>query len=143
MVCGMFVSIVCVDIVLRVFGKLFMIFVANEASAHVIGLPSAIAYLTIYISAMLIFAHRLFGITLHLPKTVLNWIGAHLGDLGEHADESKSRGHYVMIAQRSERVLTESVGATKSKAKKMGGLVTQTPAPGAGGGGEGIKEKKD
>lgn len=114
MVCGLFVSIVLMEVVIKTFSTLFKLFVANEATQHVLGLPSAVAFIIIYVGMILIYSHRIFGITLHLPQKVLNWIGAGIHEISELHDEERTRSQYVMMGNRFEGGLGKGIGIKSS-----------------------------
>ncbi|MHB8975524.1 MAG: DotA/TraY family protein [Trichloromonadaceae bacterium] len=91
MVIGFFMSFILFIGVGEFIGTGFKIFGAGMQAGHASGPITFFAFLFLVGATVVISAHRLFGLITWLPDNVLRWIGQQVQNLGEGADEQRTR----------------------------------------------------
>ncbi|BCA79292.1 DotA/TraY family protein [Desulfuromonas sp. AOP6] len=131
MVAGLFCSMVIMAGVGKFIGYCFVVYYESVTAGNVTGIITMIAQIAILGGTVVVFAHKIFGLTTHLPEKVIRWIGQMHDDLGVGADESRVRGIALAAGGKVEGATAEAATSAKKAigGKKQGG-------GGAGGGGD-------
>lgn len=110
MVVGFFMSFILFIGVGEFIGTGFKIFGAGMQAGHASGPITFFAFLFLVGATVVISAHRLFGLITWLPDNVMRWIGQQVQNLGEGADENRTRALMGGVISRSEGVAKDGAG---------------------------------
>ena len=95
MVAGFFAAVILLNVVGRVIGAGFEMFIAGTSQTKVIGLTGTISMLIILGIVVIMMANKFFSLIHYLPEHVTNWIGQQFHSLGEKEDQSGVKGVFV------------------------------------------------
>ena len=95
MVAGFFAAVILLNVLGRVIGAGFEMFIAGTSQAKVIGLTGTISMLIILGIVVIMMANKFFSLIHYLPEHVTNWIGQQFHSLGEKEDQSGVKGVFV------------------------------------------------
>ena len=153
MVAGVWAALFLVDGLAPWLGKAMKVFMYSVTGGTMFGVFSMFAMITIFTILLYILSHKLFGLIVHLPDSVIRWVGGGAPNLGEHADENRARGIFAAVGHNSQRASLVGAEALKGRAqtgadgkRENGALGRITDADLAqtiaGGGGGGADEAK-
>jgi len=154
MVAGVWAALFLVDGLAPWLGKAMKVFMYSVTGGTMFGVFSMFAMITIFTILLYILSHKLFGLIVHLPDSVIRWVGGGAASLGEHADENRARSIFAAVGHTSQGASSAGVGGMKGKAQTgvdggskkdaLGRIndadLAQTVAHGGGGGAKGTKE---
>ena len=95
MVAGFFAAVILLNVLGRVIGAGFEMFIAGTSQTKVIGLTGTISMLIILGIVVIMMANKFFSLIHYLPEHVTNWIGQQFHSLGEKEDQSGVKGVFV------------------------------------------------
>ena len=95
MVAGFFCAVILMNVLGRLIGASFEMFIAGTSQAKVIGLTGTISMLVILGIVVIMTANKFFSLIHYLPEHVTNWIGQQFHSLGEKEDQSGVKGVFV------------------------------------------------
>ena len=97
MVAGFFCAVILMNVLGRLIGASFEMFIAGTSQAKVIGLTGTISMLVILGIVVIMTANKFFSLIHYLPEHVTNWIGQQFHSLGEKEDQSGVKGVFVGV----------------------------------------------
>ena len=92
---GFFCAVILMNVLGRLIGASFEMFIAGTSQAKVIGLTGTISMLVILGIVVIMTANKFFSLIHYLPEHVTNWIGQQFHSLGEKEDQSGVKGVFV------------------------------------------------
>ena len=95
MVAGFFAAVILLNVLGRVIGAGFELFIAGTSQTKVIGITGTISMLIILGIVVIMMANKFFSLIHYLPEHVTNWIGQQFHSLGEKEDQSGVKGVFV------------------------------------------------
>ena len=95
MVAGFFAAVILLNVLGRVIGTGFELFIAGTSQTKVIGITGTISMLIILGIVVIMMANKFFSLIHYLPEHVTNWIGQQFHSLGEKEDQSGVKGVFV------------------------------------------------
>jgi conjugal transfer/type IV secretion protein DotA/TraY len=95
MVAGFFAAVILMNVLGRLIGTGFEMFIAGTSQSKIIGLTGTFSMLIILGIVVIMTANKFFSLIHHLPEHVTNWIGQQLHSLGEQADQSGVKNVFV------------------------------------------------
>lgn len=125
MVAGFFAAVILLNVLGRVIGAGFEMFIAGTSQTKVIGLTGTISMLIILGIVVIMMANKFFSLIHYLPEHVTNWIGQQFHSLGEKEDQSGVKGVFVGSTS------TVSSGAEGAKGLRQN-VLTGGPRSGVG-----------
>jgi len=95
MVAGFFAAVILMNVLGRLIGASFEMFIAGTSQTKVIGITGTFSMLVILGVVVIMTANKFFSLIHHLPEHVTNWIGQQLQHLGEKEDQAGVKGVFV------------------------------------------------
>ena len=95
MVAGFFCAVILMNVLGRLIGASFEMFIAGTSQSKIIGLTGTISMLVILGIVVIMVANKFFSLIHYLPEHVTNWIGQQFHSLGEKEDQSGVKGVFV------------------------------------------------
>ena len=95
MVAGFFAAVILLNVLGRMIGTGFEMFIAGTSQTKVIGITGTISMLVIMGIVVIMTANKFFSLIHYLPEHVTNWIGQQFHSLGEKEDQSGVKGVFV------------------------------------------------
>ena len=95
MVCGFFAAVILMNVVGRLLGAGFEIFVGGTMQTKIIGITGTFAMLVILGIVVIMTANKFFSLIHYLPEYVTNWIGQQFHGLGEKEDQAGVKNVFV------------------------------------------------
>ena len=125
MVCGFFAAVILMNVVGRLLGAGFEIFVGGTMQTKIIGITGTFAMLVILGIVVIMTANKFFSLIHYLPEHVTNWIGQQFHALGEKEDQAGVKNVFVGS--------TNAVSSGAHGARELRGDISrQWNNPGAG-----------
>ena len=125
MVCGFFAAVILMNVVGRLLGAGFEIFVGGTMQTKIIGITGTFAMLVILGIVVIMTANKFFSLIHYLPEHVTNWIGQQFHGLGEKEDQAGVKNVFVGS--------TNAVSSGAHGARELRGDISrQWSSPGAG-----------
>ena len=88
MVAGFFAAIILMNVLGRLIGASFEMFIAGTGQSKMIGITGTISMLVILGIVVIMMANKFFSLIHYLPEHVTAWIGQQFHSLGEKEDQS-------------------------------------------------------
>ncbi|CAK7025556.1 MAG: hypothetical protein DELT_02567 [Desulfovibrio sp.] len=138
MVAGFFAAILLMNVMGRLIGASFEMFVSSTAQTKMIGLTGTMSMLIILGIVVIMLANKFFSLIHYLPEHVTAWIGQQFHSLGEQSDQSGVKNVFVgstnAVSSGAQGVkeLRSSLGGGKGQAGGAGtggAASSQSPAP--------------
>ena len=117
MVAGFFCAVILINVLGKLIGQGFEMFIAGTSQTKLIGFTGMIAMTVILGSVVMILVNKFFSLIHYLPEHVTNWIGQQFHSLGEKEDQSAAKG--VLSAGAS--VTSETLGGARQGYEKSKG----------------------
>jgi len=95
MVVGFFCAVILMNVLGRLIGASFEMFIAGTSQTKVIGITGTFSMLVILGVVVIMTANKFFSLIHYLPEHVTNWIGQQFQSLGEREDQSGVKGVFV------------------------------------------------
>ena len=95
MVTGFFAAILLMNVLGRLVGAGFELFIAGTAQTRIIGITGTFAMLVILGIVVIMAANKFFSLIHYLPEHVTNWIGQQFHSLGEKEDQVGAKNVFV------------------------------------------------
>ena len=95
MVAGFFAAVILMNVVGRLLGAGFEIFVGGTMQTKVIGITGTFSMLVILGIVVIMTANKFFSLIHYLPEHVTNWIGQQFHALGEKEDQAGVKNVFV------------------------------------------------
>ncbi|WCB45677.1 DotA/TraY family protein [Nitratidesulfovibrio vulgaris] len=95
MVAGFFCAVILMNVLGRLIGAGFEMFIAGTSQTKIIGLTGTISMLVILGIVVIMMANKFFSLIHYLPEHVTNWIGQQFHSLGEKEDQAGVKGVFV------------------------------------------------
>ena len=92
MVAGFFCAVILINVLGRLIGQGFEMFIAGTSQTKMIGITGTLAMAVILGSVVMVLANKFFSLIHYLPEHVTNWIGQQFHNLGEKEDQSAAKG---------------------------------------------------
>ena len=124
MVAGFFCAVILMNVLGRLIGASFEMFIAGTSQTKVIGITGTFSMLVILGIVVIMTANKFFSLIHYLPEHVTNWIGQQFHSLGEKEDQSGVKGVFVGS--------TNAVSSGAQGAKELRSSMMR-PQPGGGG----------
>ena len=125
MVCGFFAAVILMNVVGRLLGAGFELFVGGTMQTKVIGITGTFSMLVILGIVVIMTANKFFSLIHYLPEHVTNWIGQQFHALGEKEDQAGVKNVFVGS--------TNAVSSGAHGARELRGDISrQWNNPGAG-----------
>ncbi len=117
MVAGFFAAVILMNVVGRMLGTGFEMFVGGTAQTKIIGLTGTFSMLVILGIVVIMTANKFFSLIHYLPEHVTNWIGQQFHALGEKEDQAGVKNVFVGS--------TNAVSSGASGARELRGDVSR------------------
>ena len=95
MVAGFFCAVILMNVLGRLIGAGFEMFIAGTSQTKIIGLTGTISMLVILGIVVIMMANKFFSLIHYLPEHVTNWIGQQFHSLGEKEDQAGVKAVFV------------------------------------------------
>ena len=95
MVAGFFSAIILMNVLGRLIGTSFEMFIAGTAQTKMIGITGTISMLVILGIVVIMMANKFFSLIHYLPEHVTNWIGQQFHSLGEKEDQAGAKNVFI------------------------------------------------
>ena len=95
MVAGFFAAIILMNVLGRLIGASFEMFIAGTGQSKMIGITGTISMLVILGIVVIMMANKFFSLIHYLPEHVTAWIGQQFHSLGEKEDQSGVKNVFV------------------------------------------------
>ena len=95
MVAGFFAAIILMNVLGRLIGASFEMFIAGTAQTRMVGITGTISMLIILGIVVIMMANKFFSLIHYLPEHVTNWIGQQIHSLGEKEDQAGVKNVFV------------------------------------------------
>jgi conjugal transfer/type IV secretion protein DotA/TraY len=95
MVAGFFCAVILMNVLGRLIGAGFEMFIAGTSQTKVIGITGTFSMLIILGVVVIMTANKFFSLIHYLPEHVTNWIGQQFHTLGEKEDQSGAKAVFV------------------------------------------------
>ena len=92
MVAGFFCAVILINVLGKLIGQGFEMFIAGASQTKMIGIVGSLAMSVILGSVVMVLANKFFSLIHYLPEHVTNWIGQQFHSLGEKEDQSAAKG---------------------------------------------------
>lgn len=117
MVAGFFCAVLLMNVLGRLIGQGFEMFVASTSQTKVLGITGTISMLVILGVTVIMLANKFFSLIHYLPEHVTNWIGQQFHSLGEKEDQAGAKNVFIG----STNAVSEGGRGGKELAGKIGG----------------------
>ena len=129
MVAGFFAAVILMNVLGRMIGAGFEMFIAGTSQTKIIGITGTFSMLVILGIVVIMTANKFFSLIHYLPEHVTNWIGQQFHSLGEKEDQAGVKGVFISS--------TNAVSSGAHGLKELRGNPAPHPGgPGGGGGAE-------
>ena len=91
MVAGFFCAVILINVLGKLIGQGFEMFIAGTSQTKMIGFTGTLAMAVILGSVVMVLANKFFSLIHYLPEHVTNWIGQQFHNLGEKEDQSAAK----------------------------------------------------
>lgn len=95
MVAGFFSAVLLMNIMGKLIGESFQLFIAGVGQTKVLGPTGTISMIVILGIVIIMLANKFFSLIHYLPEHVTNWIGQQFHSLGEKEDQASVKGAFV------------------------------------------------
>lgn len=95
MVTGFFSAIILMNVLGRLIGASFEMFIAGTAQSKIIGMTGTFSMLVILGVVVIMAANKFFSLIHYLPEHVTSWIGQQFHSLGEKEDQSGVKNVFI------------------------------------------------
>ena len=95
MVTGFFAAILLMQVLGRLIGGGFELFIAGTAQTRIVGITGTFAMLIILGITVVMAANKFFSLIHYLPEHVTNWIGQQFQSLGEKEDQAGAKNVFI------------------------------------------------
>jgi conjugal transfer/type IV secretion protein DotA/TraY len=95
MVAGFFAAVILMNVLGRMIGTGFEMFIAGTSQSKIIGITGTFSMLVILGIVVIMTANKFFSLIHYLPEHVTNWIGQQFHSLGEKEDQAGVKGVFV------------------------------------------------
>ncbi len=95
MVTGFFAAVILMNVLGRILGASFEMFVGGTAQTKILGITGTFSMLVILGIVVIMSANKFFSLIHYLPEHVTNWIGQHFQGMGEKEDQSGAKNVFV------------------------------------------------
>jgi hypothetical protein len=95
MVAGFFAAVILMNVLGRLIGTGFEMFIAGTSQSKIIGITGTFSMLVILGIVVIMTANKFFSLIHYLPEHVTNWIGQQFHSLGEKEDQAGVKGVFV------------------------------------------------
>jgi conjugal transfer/type IV secretion protein DotA/TraY len=95
MVAGFFSAVILMNVLGRLIGAGFEMFIAGTSQTKVVGITGTFSMLIILGVVVIMTANKFFSLIHYLPEHVTNWIGQQFHNLGEKEDQAGVKGVFV------------------------------------------------
>ena len=126
MVAGFFSAVILMNVLGRLIGTGFEMFIAGTSQTKIIGITGTFAMLVILGGTVIMMANKFFSLIHYLPEHVTNWIGQQFHSLGEKEDQAGVKG--VLVGS------TNAVSSGGQGAKELRGDVMRSSNQGGASG---------
>lgn len=116
MVAGFFCAVILINVLGRLIGQGFEMFIAGTSQTKLLGVTGTISMLVILGATVIMLANKFFSLIHYLPEHVTNWIGQQFHTLGEKEDQAGVKG----VLASSGGVVSEGGRGTKDLLNKYG-----------------------
>ena len=115
MVAGFFCAVILMNVLGRLIGAGFEMFIAGTSQSKIIGITGTFSMLVILGIVVIMMANKFFSLIHYLPEHVTNWIGQQFHSLGEKEDQAGVKGVFMGS--------TNTVSSGAQGAKELRGTV--------------------
>ena len=116
MVAGFFCAVILINVLGRLIGQGFEMFIAGTSQTKLLGITGTISMLVILGATVIMLANKFFSLIHYLPEHVTNWIGQQFHSLGEKEDQAGVKG----VLAGTGGVVSEGGRGTKELLNKYG-----------------------
>lgn len=95
MVTGFFAAVILMNVLGRILGASFDMFVGGTAQTKILGITGTFSMLVILGIVVIMSANKFFSLIHYLPEHVTNWIGQQFQGMGEKEDQSGAKNVFV------------------------------------------------
>lgn len=95
MVTGFFAAVILMNVLGKILGAGFEMFIGGTAQTKIIGLTGTFSMLVILGIVVIMSANKFFSLIHYLPEHVTNWIGQQFQGFGEKEDQSGAKNVFV------------------------------------------------
>ena len=95
MVTGFFAAVILMNVLGRILGASFEMFVGGTAQTKMLGITGTFSMLVILGIVVIMAANKFFSLIHYLPEHVTNWIGQQFQGMGEKEDQSGAKNVFV------------------------------------------------
>jgi conjugal transfer/type IV secretion protein DotA/TraY len=95
MVAGFFAAVILMNVLGRMIGAGFEMFIAGTSQTKIIGITGTFSMLVILGIVVIMTANKFFSLIHYLPEHVTNWIGQQFHSLGEKEDQAGVKSVFV------------------------------------------------
>jgi len=125
MVAGFFCAVILVNVIGRLVGTGFEMFVSGASQTKMVGILGTMAMLVILGSTTMLLANKFFSLIHYLPEHVTNWIGQQFHNLGEKEDQANIKHTFSSSASPAANVMRQGFNRAAAALQKR----KATPAP--------------
>jgi conjugal transfer/type IV secretion protein DotA/TraY len=125
MVAGFFAAVILMNVLGRLLGASFEMFVAGTAQTKILGITGTFSMLVILGIVVIMAANKFFSLIHYLPEHVTSWIGQQIHGLGEKEDQAGVKSIFIASTN------TVSSGAQGAR-ELRGDISRQWNNPGSG-----------
>ena len=120
MVTGFFAAVILMNVLGRIIGASFEMFVGGTAQTKMLGITGTFSMLVILGIVVIMAANKFFSLIHYLPEHVTNWIGQQFQGMGEKEDQSGAKNVFVGS--------TNAISSGAQGAKELRGNIQTTNA---------------
>ncbi len=95
MVTGFFAAVILMNVLGRIIGASFEMFVGGTAQTKMLGITGTFSMLVILGIVVIMAANKFFSLIHYLPEHVTNWIGQQFQGMGEKEDQAGAKNVFV------------------------------------------------
>ena len=95
MVAGFFAAIILMNVLGRLIGTGFEMFIAGTGQTKMLGITGTFSMLVILGIMVIMLANKFFSLIHYLPEHVTNWIGQQFHSLGEKEDQAGAKNVFI------------------------------------------------
>ncbi|MBQ3060216.1 MAG: DotA/TraY family protein [Desulfovibrio sp.] len=95
MVAGFFAAIILMNVLGRLIGTGFEMFIAGTGQSKMLGITGTFSMLVILGIMVIMLANKFFSLIHYLPEHVTNWIGQQFHSLGEKEDQAGAKNVFI------------------------------------------------
>ena len=121
MVAGFFCAVILINVIGRLMGTGFEMFVSGASQTKTVGILGSISMLVILGSTTMLLANKFFSLIHYLPEHVTNWIGQQFHNLGEKEDQASIKGTFSGAASPTANVMRQGMNKAAGALQKHNG----------------------